>query len=451
MYRFALFRTPSGVCIALTGLAAASALAWAGLQLGGSYRTPGVVGGLLLLAWVALVLAFVPPLPARLTRAERQAVVADLPADAVARGKRFYADLRLSRFSPLLRVLIGIALGLTPAGSTAVTWLAGPLDDSWVAQALAAGVLLSLAYLAIGLPIEIHARQVKARHGKSIGGYQEFLQQYFALARSKMTRRTVALLAFCALAIHAPDRWWTGVALAAIIMLYQRYIEPLSAVQALPPLPDGQLRDQLFALADRCGVALRQVHVRPDSSGVPGGSLYRIDGYHLVLDAGAITAPDGEQESGRDAGPSDSETLLLAAHELGHGRERYWALNNGLLAIKFVAIACGVYLLNGWDALFALARADSLADPRAIGLLALLLAIIDIAIALVRNWVCRRLEAGADQFAFDVTGDPAALERIWSGFEHGLGWAMLRGADRGAETEIPGGKGLPGKARRDRG
>jgi hypothetical protein len=32
--------------------------------------------------------------------------------------------------------------------------------------------------------------------------------------------------------------------------------------------------------------------------------------------------------------------------------------------------------------------------------------------------------------------------RLLSGFEHGLGWAMLRGADRGAETEIPGGKGI---------
>ncbi|MEU7826081.1 hypothetical protein [Catellatospora sp. NPDC049133] len=37
------------------------------------------------------------------------------------------------------------------------------------------------------------------------------------------------------------------------------------------------------------------------------------------------------------------------------------------------------------------------------------------------------------------------LESTWrllSGFEHGLGWAALRGADRGAETEIPGGKGI---------
>ena len=39
----------------------------------------------------------------------------------------------------------------------------------------------------------------------------------------------------------------------------------------------------------------------------------------------------------------------------------------------------------------------------------------------------------------------AFLEGTWrllSGLEHGLGWAMLRGADRGAETEIPGGKGM---------
>ena len=43
-------------------------------------------------------------------------------------------------------------------------------------------------------------------------------------------------------------------------------------------------------------------------------------------------------------------------------------------------------------------------------------------------------------------GDFAAfLEGTWrllSGFEHGLGWAVLRGADRGAETEVPGGMGV---------
>jgi hypothetical protein len=39
----------------------------------------------------------------------------------------------------------------------------------------------------------------------------------------------------------------------------------------------------------------------------------------------------------------------------------------------------------------------------------------------------------------------AFLEGTWrllSGFEHGLGWAMVRGADRGAETKIPGGAGM---------
>ena len=43
-------------------------------------------------------------------------------------------------------------------------------------------------------------------------------------------------------------------------------------------------------------------------------------------------------------------------------------------------------------------------------------------------------------------GDFAAfLEGAWrllSGFEHGLGWAMLQGANRGAATEVPGGMGM---------
>ncbi|MFY1692961.1 hypothetical protein [Plantactinospora sp. WMMB782] len=45
---------------------------------------------------------------------------------------------------------------------------------------------------------------------------------------------------------------------------------------------------------------------------------------------------------------------------------------------------------------------------------------------------------GKDDFAVFLEG----TWRLLSGFEHGLAWALLRGADRGAETEIPGGKGV---------
>lgn len=48
-------------------------------------------------------------------------------------------------------------------------------------------------------------------------------------------------------------------------------------------------------------------------------------------------------------------------------------------------------------------------------------------------------------FAKDQTDFAAFLEGTWrllSGFEHGLGWAMLRGGNRGAGIEVPGGMGM---------
>jgi hypothetical protein len=48
-------------------------------------------------------------------------------------------------------------------------------------------------------------------------------------------------------------------------------------------------------------------------------------------------------------------------------------------------------------------------------------------------------------FVKDKPDFAAFLEGTWrplSGFEHGLGWAMLRGADRGEGVEIPGGMGM---------
>ncbi|GAA4609664.1 hypothetical protein BJY16_007440 [Actinoplanes octamycinicus] len=45
---------------------------------------------------------------------------------------------------------------------------------------------------------------------------------------------------------------------------------------------------------------------------------------------------------------------------------------------------------------------------------------------------------GQNDFAVFLEG----TWRLLSGFEHGLGWALLRGTDRGAETQVPGGAGL---------
>jgi STE24 endopeptidase len=99
------------------------------------------------------------------------------------------------------------------------------------------------------------------------------------------------------------------------------------------------------------------------------------------------------------------EVILVAAHELGHRRQRHVELGTLLGAAAAAATVGVLWLLLRSGTLVAAGRAVGLADPRLLPLLLLIVSVLSLAIQPASNWVSRRMETDADRFALQLTGE----------------------------------------------
>jgi len=71
-----------------------------------------------------------------------------------------------------------------------------------------------------------------------------------------------------------------------------------------------------------------------------------------------------------------------------------------------------LYLLGFWGWLLRAAGVDSIAEPRALGLLIALAAVAGLVATPAQAFVTRRIEARADAHALALTADPATFESM---------------------------------------
>jgi STE24 endopeptidase len=169
------------------------------------------------------------------------------------------------------------------------------------------------------------------------------------------------------------------------------------------PMADGPLRTELMELAARDGVPVRDVLVADASrrttalnayvSGI--GPTRRIVVYDTLL---------------REA-PQD-ETVGVVAHELGHAKRNDVVIGTVIGALGAAALVVGLYLLGGWGWLLRRAGVDSIAEPKAIGLLLAVATVAGLLAGPAQAFVSRLIEARADEHALELTGDPAGFEQM---------------------------------------
>jgi STE24 endopeptidase len=181
-------------------------------------------------------------------------------------------------------------------------------------------------------------------------------------------------------------------------------------------MPAGELRTELFALADRSGTPVQDVLVADASrrttalnAYVSGfGSTRRIVVYDTVLDQ-----------------LSDAEVESIVAHELGHVSAA--DVLTGTL-IGALGAGAGVALL-GWllgaTPLLRRTGATGPGDGQVVGLLLFLLAVGTLVSTPVQNLVSRHIEARADLHALDLTQDPDSFVAV----QKDLGVANLSDPD----------------------
>lgn len=330
---------------------------------------------------------------------------AGLPADQVDRAQAFAAAIRPASLAALLLGLaVSAALGLTRLGARLVRGLPSPGRGRWLWQVLLGVFALAVIGRLVTLPLSAYGEVVRHRYGLSTRSWGLWARDVAVSTAIDAALTALGVVALVWLARRASRAWWAlasaGAAVLVVIgsFLWPVVIEP--AFNSFEPLPAGELRTELLALAEENGTPVEDVLVSDASrrttalnAYVSGfGSTRRIVVYDTLLDR----LPDEQIES-------------IAAHELGHVADGD-VLTGTLLGA--LGGAGGVALL-GWlltsPRLLRRAGAGGPGDPAVVPLLLLLVAVGTLVSTPVQNLVSRQIEARADLHALDLTRDPDAF------------------------------------------
>jgi STE24 endopeptidase len=192
------------------------------------------------------------------------------------------------------------------------------------------------------------------------------------------------------------DWWVLGVAVVAGLALVFTYLGPVvldPIFNKFTPLPAGATRTDVLELAKKAGVEIGEVYEVDASTRTTAANAYvngightkRVVLYDTLL-----------ENFTRD------ELRLVVAHELAHVHHR--DVPNGLLYLAIVAPF----------GLFAVARMTSglapgqgaHAGPAVLPALALSIAVMTTTITTISNQLSRAVEARADSYALQLTGEP---------------------------------------------
>jgi STE24 endopeptidase len=256
----------------------------------------------------------------------------------------------------------------------------------------------------VTLPLGARAESVRREFGLSTRTWGAWAVDVGKGVLVSAVVAALVVLAVVALARLAPRLWWAwGAAVVAALVVvgsfaYPVVVEPV--FNRFTPLPAGQQRDDLLALAAADGVPVEEVLVADASRRTTALNAYvsgfsgtrRIVVYDTLLEQ---ATPD--------------EVALVVAHELGHARERDVLVGTLLGALAAAAAVCALALLLSWAPLLRRAGASGPGDPRVVPLVLALVAVGTLVTGPASNLVSRRIEARADVSALDLTRDPAVF------------------------------------------
>ncbi|MEU4118558.1 M48 family metalloprotease [Kitasatospora sp. NPDC028055] len=318
-----------------------------------------------------------------------------------ARGRALRrAQLPWALGGRLAGLALTLVLGLTPAGAALVTATGRWFGGSRTAEVLAGAAALVVLGQALQLPFGAGVRAVRSRFGLVTQGWAGWALDAVRSLGLTLLLVLPLVLGLFALTGWSPRHWWLPAAGAAALLtaalsfLHPLLIEPV--FNRFTPMPPGELRTALLALAERDGVRVRDVLVADASrrttalnAYVSGfGATRRIVAYDTLL-----------------AAAEPREVELVVAHELGHVKHRDVPVGTALGAVGAALAVVLLGLLADWHPLPAAAGAADAADPRALPLLAALAALIGALSGPVQGAVSRRIEARADRHALELTGD----------------------------------------------
>lgn len=352
---------------------------------------------------LAILLALAVTEAAVLALRPRDGVLEPAPVKAESYFSRAEIDRARAFRGPQLWLFGGV---ITVQGGLLVWLVVRPptrLQGSFrrpVAAAALTGALLSVALDAAPLPVKVAMRERAKDVGlvtQSYGGYAGDLAKSWAIGG--VLAGVGAGLAIL-LVRRFPRGWWAP---AAVVVVGFGAVSQYAAPVVLDPLfndfdelPRGELRDDVVALARRAGVDVGKVLVMDASRRTTAANAY-VTG--LGRTKRVVLYDTLVEDFDRD------ELRLVVAHELAHVHHR--DIPKGLL---FLAIVAPAGLLAAREITDALAPGP--AGPRTVPALALAVGVVAFGVTTLSNQLSRRVEARADTYSLQLTGEPEPFIRF---------------------------------------
>ncbi len=296
--------------------------------------------------------------------------------------------------------MVVCALGFTSWGRRLVDRLPG----WWWVRVVLAVAAVELIGRIITLPFAVLLRRHVLDYGLSTQAWSGFAVDLLKNQGVTIFATSVLMVVLVGCARRWQRAWpavaggLLGVLVLAGSFIYPVVVEPL--FNDFTPLPDGQLRTEILALADQEHVPVDDVLVADASrrtttlnAYVSGfGSTRRVVLYdNLVNDV-----------------PED-ETLSVVAHELAHAHHDD-VLTGSLLGAAGAVF--GVGLLALIVGAVGERRSVRMRDPAVVPLVLALLALGTVISAPIENGVSRQIETRADVDALETTRDADAFEAV---------------------------------------
>jgi STE24 endopeptidase len=344
-------------------------------------------------------------------RAHRGAVPADFADSVSPEEHRKAADYTVAR-ERLARVRAVVDLAVSLAWALGgINLLYGAVAGA-LAPSLGRGVVVLMASAAIGalvsLPLDVYATFVLEQRF----GFNRTTPRTFVADRLKGwaigLAVAVPLLFGCLWVMQAfAGAWWVWVWLGLLaIMLaaptvYVRLVAP--RFNRFSPLPEGALRARIEALLASCGFRSQGLFSMDASRRSAHGNAYFIgfgNAKRVVLFDTLI------------AGSTPEEIEAVVAHELGHFRHRHILFAMLRQAVVTFAVLAAFGWLSRQDWLLPAFGIGYRDDALALLVCVLLLSMVGPLLAPLGNWISRRNEFQADDFARRQTGAAAMISAL---------------------------------------
>ncbi|MGA9859975.1 MAG: M48 family metalloprotease [Solirubrobacteraceae bacterium] len=328
----------------------------------------------------------------------------DVPPPVRVEPQSYFSEAEIERGRRYARPQMALGLARSVVDLTLLTAVARRSPElvgrRWrrpaLGGALTAGAL-SLGLTAPALPLRALSRRRAMAVGldtQSWGGWAGDVAKAGAI---QTVFASAAGAAMVAATRRWPRGWWAPVAVgsvglgAGLAALAPVVLDPI--FNAFAPLPEGQTRSDVLALARDAGVTVGEVYSVDASRRTTAANAYvtglgptkRVVLFDTLLDR-----------------YSRDEIRLVVAHELGHVRHR--DVPRGVLYAAIVAPAAALAAQRlSW------AITDERGTPAALPALALAAALVSAPTGLIGNRLSRAMERRADHFSLQLAGAPDAF------------------------------------------